>query len=129
VSVLDLLTGSLPPTATYQRRDWVWLPASEGDYADGRLGTLTIVLQHSRRAGAKQESDSYGVDFESEPVAGRGTNFLLVNDTDAGQPDAYRVRIGPEVSCTCKAGKCRVPCKHIDAILDVIEQGGIVLPQ
>lgn len=129
MSVLDLLTGSLPPTATYARRDWVWLPADPTDYPDGRLGTLTIVLQHSRRAGAKQESDSYGVDFETEPVGRMGANFLLVNDTDPQQPDAYRVLIGPEVSCTCKAGKCRTPCKHIDAILDVIEQGGIVLPQ
>lgn len=126
---LHMLAGRLPPTATYVSREWRWLPAPAG----GPLGYLTITLQRALRNGRSRpvvvESDTYAVDFEGEQIARMGNTFLLVNLSDAEQPDAYRVLIGPEVSCTCKAAKCRLSCKHVDAMIEVIEQGGIESPE
>jgi hypothetical protein len=141
MSVLDMTCGSLPPTATYQRRDYVWLPADPGDYDDGRLGTLTIVLQHSRRAGAKQTSDTYAVERESEPTPGVvGRSFLLCNLTDPDQEDVYRTVVAPHRSgdsCTCDAGRVdtgrkrkaagELPCKHRDTLRALIEEGAVGL--
>jgi hypothetical protein len=136
MSVLDMVSGELPPTATYQRRAFVWLPADPGDYDDGRLGTLTIVLQHSRRTGAKQESDTYAVEPESEPVGSMGRAYLLCNLTDPGQPDVYRCVIAPHASgdsCSCDAGRVdrgrkrkaagELECKHRATLRALMEEG------
>ena len=136
MSVLDMMTGELPPTATYQRRDWVWIPASPGDHEDGRLGTLTIVLQRSRRAGAKQDSDTYAVEADTEPLNQMGKAYLLCNLTDPDQPDVYKVTLAPHPSgdaCSCKAGSVdlgrkrkatgELCCKHKCALRAMIAEG------
>jgi hypothetical protein len=122
-SVLDMVTGSLPATATYARRDYVWVPASGGAYADGRIGSLTLVLQRSRRPGAKVETDTYGVDEELDrPLPAGVRAFLLANDTDPEQPDVYRCVVGSDAGglvhdrCACRAGEVGKTCKHLDAI-------------
>lgn len=123
MSVLDMVTGVLDPTATYRRRDFVWFPADPGTYADGRIGSLTIVLQHSRKAGAKVESDTYGVEEERGRRLPEGVrSFLLVNDTDPAQPDVYRCVVGSDARglvhdrCNCRAGQCKTDCKHVAAL-------------
>lgn len=123
--VLDMLCLDLPPTATYARRMAVWLPADPSE-GDGRLGSLTVVLQRSRKAGAVVESDTYAVVADSPPLNQMGEAYLLLNETDPDQPDVYKVVAGgPQPSCTCKAGLCRLPCKHKDAIRAVIDAGGL----
>ena len=132
MSVLDMVTGSLPPTATYKRRDWVWIPTTPGAFGDGRIGSLTLVLQHSLRTGAKQETDTYGVEEEHDRDVPTGVrSFLLANDTDPGQRDVYRCVAGSDAaglvhdSCTCQAGACRKPCKHLDALTHLTTEGVI----
>lgn len=128
--VLDMVSGRLEPTATYARRDWVWFPAAPGAHPDGRIGSLTIVLQHSRRAGAKQETDTYGLDEEHDTGFPEGVrSFLLANDTDPEQPDVYRCVIGSDAGglvhdrCTCRAGSTGKDCKHKDVINHLISEG------
>jgi hypothetical protein len=121
-SVLDMLTNELPPTATHARRAYIWQPDGPG------AGVLTTTLQRSRRAGAKQDVDTYSVQ-EHMGHGMPGRVFLLLNLTDPGQPDVYETFVAddPRLSgCSCKAGSCRVPvCKHRDALADIIDLGGI----
>jgi hypothetical protein len=119
--ILDMICDDLPPTATHARRSFVWIPGG----ADGRLGTLTIVLQGSRRAGAKQESDTYAIDEDTEPLNQAARAMLLLNESDPKQADVYKVTTGSVWRCTCKAGLCRVPCKHIASLRAVIDAGGL----
>ncbi len=128
MSVLDLLCGDLKPTATYARRSWVWMPtAGRYEQGDDRVGTLTIVQQKSRRAGAKQESDSYAVVEESAFGYPGGRLFLLMNETDDTQEDVYRCVVGgPGEHCTCTAGNCKVGhCKHRSSLAAIIAEGGL----
>jgi hypothetical protein len=128
-SILVMIQEELPPTATYARRSFMWLPG-DGAGPDHRDGTLTITLQKGRRAGSKIERDTYAV----ERVAQDGSNregFYLVNLTDPEQEDVYQCRpagaVHPGyVSCTCTAGNCKVPnCKHRDALAKLIELGAL----
>lgn len=123
--VLSMLTGSLPPTATYCRRSWVWIPGGP----DGRLGTLTIQLQKGERRGRRTvsvESDSYAIDWDTEPLTGvMGRAMLLANETDPDAAEVYKVVCGPRWSCNCKAALCKLECKHAAAIRAMIEAGGI----
>ena len=81
--VLDMVTGVLEPTATYARREWIWIPAAPGVFDDDRIGSLTILLQHSRKVNAKPEVDTYGVDEDLHADRPAGCRvFLLRNDTD-----------------------------------------------
>lgn len=123
--VLDMLAGELGPTATYARRDVLWIPARPGQYPDGRDGTAVVKLQHSRRIGAKFETDAYGIEREeSEAFEVRGVSFLLLNDSDDTQWDVYRTVVGPECSCTCTAGRVdRHECKHIATCRWLLEEG------
>ena len=130
MSVLDMVSGTLPPTKTYVRRDYVWFPADFAAFKDGRIGSLTLVMQASRRPGARVETDTYGVDEEPNAGCPSGVrSFLLVNDTDAGQPDVYRCVVGSDAGglvfdkCTCKAGLCKLICKHADALNHLIAEG------
>lgn len=110
----------LPPTKTYVRRRVGWFP---GDTGDGRVGTLRIVLDRSKRGGDSTEWDEYGVQPEADTPEG-ARSFLLLNDTDPGQKDVYRctlTRLG--AGCTCTAGNCRLPCKHADALLRLAAEG------
>lgn len=128
--VLDMVTGSLEPTATYQRRDWIWIPAAPGAFADGRIGSLTIILQHSRKVNARQETDTYGVDecHQTDRPAGARV-FLLVNDTDPDQPDVYACTVGTDDRgevhgrCTCRAGANGKECKHSSTLNALLEEG------
>ena len=125
LDVLSYQSGTLGPTATYQRRSWLWIPG--GDPASDPLGQLTIQLQHGNRAGCKVESDTYWVE-EVEPERGPGRAFLLLNKTDPDQPDVYRVEILDDERmdwCKCKATQCKVPskCKHTAACRHLITEG------
>ena len=133
-AALDMQTGSLPPTASYARRDWVWMPADPCHWSDGRIGTLTIILQHANsRPGCKQEVDHYGVQEETELGLPSGIrSFLLENDSDPDEYGPFRCMVGGMVeTCGCEAGgadrRRREPtsCKHRDALKDMIEQGVI----
>jgi hypothetical protein len=119
IAVLDTLRIELPPTKTYQRRECVWVPGSDG--ADGRDGTLTVNLQKGRRSGAKLESDTYAVEHQGGPV------FLVVKLTGDNAGEVYGVSLHPThdlSSCTCDAGNfCVGNCKHRDALKALVEYG------
>lgn len=128
--ILDMVTGSLEPTATYQRRDWIWIPAAPGVYDDDRIGSLTILLQKGKGGNCKPEVDTYGVqeDLHTDRPAGARV-FLLRNDTDPDQPDVYACTVGADhrgeihQRCTCRAGENGKACKHTAALLAMIEEG------
>lgn len=125
LGVLSMISGDLPPTATYCRRSWVWIPGGPG----GRIGTLTVQLQRGERRGRRTvsiESDSYAVVEDSAPLNHRGAAFLLLNESDPAADEVYQVVMRPEWRCNCKAGLCRVPaCKHRESLAAVIEAGGL----
>lgn len=110
---------ALPPTATYADRRILWLPASPED-ADGRLGTLVVVLTHRR--GGRVERDRYAVEEEGPAVGVLGRSFLLLNLDDPDQDDVYRVAIGyPVDRCSCTAGCVkRYGCKHSAGLRELI---------
>jgi hypothetical protein len=117
---------------TYGKRRWCWVPADHDHPEwDRRLGNLTLLLQHAKTGwGRNLEIDTYAI--EEQPLVGAmGRKFLLLNLTDPEQEDVYETIVGPESSCSCKAGKCRVPgepevtdgCKHRDGINCLIAEG------
>lgn len=123
MSVLDMISAELPPTATYKRRAYYWMPDGDG------TGLLTINLQHSRRAGAKVESDTYQVIETADPAYPTpGRVFLLNNVTDDTQEQPYEVFIADDPrrdDCTCTADRCKAPCcKHKDSCRSILEAGG-----
>lgn len=126
--VLDTVSDDLPPTATYARRWYVWVPAdpTHPDW-DGRAGTLTIGLQAGRRAGCRVESDTYAVEDLGELFGLMGRAFVLTTLTDPTAADrAYEVRVGPLPGCTCEAGTRRpVGCKHTAALAALVESGAL----
>lgn len=105
--VLDYVTADLPPTRTYGRRSYCWVPADPTHPNwDGRLGNLTIRLQHARSGwGRDIELDTYSVIEQPPSQFVMGRDFLLLNLTDQEQQDVYEVRIGPVEDCTCIAGR------------------------
>lgn len=119
---LRIRTGELTATATYRKREWVWIPAdpTHPDW-DRRLGNLTIVLYKSRRCGAGFEADTYAVE-ELPPEHGLiARQFYLLNLTDQDQDEPYLVRIGRVNTCSCMAGRChRYDCKHRDALAELL---------
>lgn len=116
--LLDKVTVDLEPTATYARREAAWIPGAEPGE-----GVLEVWQWRGRRAGSKVEFDRYEVQPD-EPIGVYGRAFLLLNTTDPEQPDVYRCVVGPNPTCTCKAGLCRVDvCKHRDALAALINDG------
>lgn len=134
MSVLDMLSGDLKPTATYARRWWHWRPGDDAATGVECDGVLTIGMAKGRRAGSKIEEDHYAVQ-ELDCIGRPGRSFLLLNLFDSDQPDVYQATLYADgvTNCTCTAGQCRVPgtpdasqgCKHRDALLAVIAAGGI----
>lgn len=137
LSILDAYTEVLPPTKTYGRRSLCWIPANpQHPEADGRLGNLSIKLEHARTGwGRNVECDTYAIERDTPlPGDNGGAAFWLQNFTDPEQEQPYRCVLGGLnrlSSCTCTAGKCRVPgepdvtdgCKHRDALLHLIQEG------
>jgi hypothetical protein len=135
MSVLNMLSGRLNPTATYAVREWRWVPNDPEANPEGPLGELTIILQKAERNGrtrpTKVESDTYAV-AEEPGFDAVGRHFLLMNLTDPAQPEVYGVQIGPRgCDCNCKQGQVdrgrravnddEVGCKHRDAMKAVLE--------
>jgi hypothetical protein len=123
MTATDIATGELPPTSTYHKRRWCWVPVPSTD----RIGTLTIVLQKGRRGRGTDEIDSYGVQEDADPAfpAHDIRVFLLKNDTDLDQHEVYAVVVGEShQSCSCKAAKCKTPsCKHADTLTQLVAEG------
>jgi hypothetical protein len=118
MSVLDAVTIDLPRTRTHARREATFYP---GDRPGE--GTVVIRLWKGKRAGSKCESDRY--EFEEEPCAYPSCrSFLILNTTDADQPDVYRCRVGAYPACTCRAGLVnRYECKHKAALAALVREG------
>lgn len=135
--VLDYVSDDLPPTRTYGRRSFCWLPVDETHPAyDGRLGSLIIKLQHARSGVHRAiEVDRYAVERDTpEPGDNGGAAFWLLNELDKDAAEPYRCVVGGMTpKCGCKAGQCKVPgepditegCKHRDCILWLIQNGFI----
>ena len=121
------ITGQLEANKTYKQRRWTWIRCNDPRAEDD--GTLTIVQRRSTRPGTKIEEDSYAV-REMPLQFGYGRVFHLLNLHDADQPDVYETVITPRgTSCTCKAGLCRLTCKHVEVLQAVIESGGFERPE
>lgn len=127
MNVLDSVTIDLPPTRTYRRREAQWF----GKDANGFAGVI-LRLWHGRRAGSRMvERDLYQV-VEEQPDPGViCRQFRFLNRTDPDQEFPYKVRIGLNHSCTCDAGRAKVPgeaghtdgCKHRDALRAALDSG------
>ena len=127
--VLDMTQGVLEPTATSARREWIWIPAAPGVYDDGRIGSLTILLQKGRGGHCRPEVDTYGVDEDLAAARPAGCRvFLLRNDTDDSQPDVYACVVGMDhrgeihQRCTCRAAEMGKACKHTATLLAMLEE-------
>jgi hypothetical protein len=121
----DAVTLDIGETATYAKREITWHPTGKGE------GLLVIRLWEwtRRRKGANAgrlgyEADVYQV-MEIDPNPGViGRCFGLLNRTDASQELPYRVTIGRDANCTCKAGRCRTETdKHVDAMRELLDTG------
>lgn len=134
LAILDAISDTLPPTRTYARRSFVWVPADvDRPEPDGRLGLLSIKLQHSK-SGVRRavECDSYSIERDAtDPSDLGGVAFWLMNTTDPEAEEVYRCVVGGmKPKCTCRAGKCRVVdddgeliCKHYSALTWLTERG------
>jgi hypothetical protein len=132
LDILNSVSDDLPPTRTYQRRSFVWLP-SDGEM----LGELIVKQQYAKSGvGRKLDLDTYGIDRDplNEPGDNGGEAFWIVNlsDPDAEQP--YRCVVGGihpfGGKCTCKASQCKVTdddaklvCKHFCCLRYLIDNG------
>jgi len=135
LAILDAYSDVLPATRTYARRSFVWIPVdADHPEADGRLGNLSIKVQHSKSGVHRAvECDTYAVERDTpEPGDNLGTAFWLANITDPEAEEPYRCVVGGMTpKCGCKAGKCKVPaeegctegCKHRDAIAHLLGMG------
>jgi hypothetical protein len=124
-AALDMITGTLPATATYACRSWVYFPATPGVYPDGRIGTLHLTLQRSARPGAKVEHDAYGVKPSPFRPVPHGAAVFLIRNDESGE--IYQCTIYPAMptasACTCAAGQARRECKHISALSALLADG------
>ncbi len=127
-AALEMTTGELGATKTYTSRRFVWVPHKW--HVDGRLGTLTLVLQRGKRGRGTDDIDSYGVQETGERYPAGVRGFYLKNDTDPEQEDVYECVVGSIDNglvidrCTCKAAKCKIDnCKHRDFFNHAIEEG------
>lgn len=121
----DPVTLDMGDTATYARRELTW-------YATGdREGLLVIRLweRSRRRQGPNAgrlgyEADVYQVMEIDPPPFVMARCFGVLNRTDDTQELPYKVTIGREANCTCKAGRCRTETdKHVDAMRLLLETG------
>lgn len=107
----------LTPTATYRHRSAEWVRVSDTD------GVLVIRLRKTDHG--TEEADVYAVE---EQRSGHPSvrEWLLTNTIDEGQPDSYRVTVGgPRQGCTCRAGLCRLGCKHLDSMSCLVAIGAV----
>lgn len=119
MSVLDLLSGDLEPTATYSARRWSFVPAGDRDTVDAPLGTLTIVCDYAKRN--KVDTDSYTV-FAARvpPGSGRHARSFELANVETGE--IYAVTVGGPDFCGCKAAQCKLDCKHVTALRDLVAE-------
>ncbi len=136
LDILEAFSDTMPPTRTYKRRSFVFIPAKP-EYRErtGLLGNLLTKVQHSRSGcGRAVEVDSYGIERDTpEPGDEGGAAFWLVNHADPNQHEPYRCVVGGlKPKCGCKAGKCKVMdedgdlvCKHATALRQLMDAGMI----
>lgn len=127
---MDILTSTmidLPATRTYKRRECQWFGVDENGFAG-----VILRLWAGKRAGSKLvERDLYQVVEADPPVGVMARAFVFLNVTDPTQKFPYKVLVGQNNSCTCDAGRAKVPgdgersmgCKHRDATVAAIEMG------
>ena len=133
MNVLDATTLDLPRTRTYEKREVQWF----GKDANGFAGVIIRLWDgHYRRRGSNAgrmgcESDFYEVHERPPPAGVMAREFHVLNITDDGQKFEYRVLVGRNHSCTCDAGRAKVPsedgvtdgCKHRDAVRAALSEG------
>ena len=121
--------GTLAPTASYLRREWLWLPA---DPPADALGTLTLLVTRGRRV-IRTQLDHYAVQEELDLGLPAGVRaFLLENETRPDPYGPFRCVVGGMAEwCGCEMGWFdgrRVQatgCKHRDSIRQMIVEGVI----
>lgn len=127
MDVLNERLFTMPATRTYAKREAQWYGQD-----DHGFGGVIIRLWHGKRAGSKLiERDLYRVVEEEPPIGVMARAFRLLNVTDPKQKFPYRVLIGANHSCTCDAGRARVPgeknvsdgCKHRDSLREALDSG------
>lgn len=133
MDVLNTRTFPLGDTRTYSAREAQWF----GKDANGYGGVIIRLWDESRRGRGSNsgrfgyESDLYAVKEESPPMGVMARAFTLLCVTDPGQRFPYRVLVGRNHSCTCDAGRAKVPeepgrtlgCKHRDSVAAALESG------
>jgi hypothetical protein len=128
-ATMDLLTTDTFPlgkTLTYSYREAEWF----GQDANGFGGVIIRLWDEKRRERGGNsgrfgfESDFYEVKEEDPPMGVMARAFTFLNITDGGQKFEYRVLVGRNESCTCRAGLCHIPdCKHVSAVRAALESG------
>ncbi len=127
MDILNSVLFDLPATRTYARREAQWF----GKDANGFAGVI-LRLWCGKRTGSKMvERDLYQVVETDPPVGVMARAFVFLSVTDPEQKFPYKVLIGANHSCTCDAGRAKVPsdgdrtrgCKHRDAAQIVLDSG------
>ena len=115
----------LPATATYARRRFGWF-AGEGQHADGRIGTLRVILYPT---SGEARVDEYGVfaGSASQPAYFNGPRAFALAKDDGTHPTmvaaSHACTIATNWSrCSCKAGQTGQSCKHADTLRKLIDE-------
>jgi hypothetical protein len=109
MGILDIVSGTLPPTKTHDDRRWTWVPTD--DPTSPGLGVLTII-QGSR------DINSYDVDID-------GDELLFANRDGAAELYAVRVEAGRPGRCSCEGFHFTKDCKHRHATTALLDAGVI----
>jgi hypothetical protein len=124
LSTLRTYRGSMPATATYAKRWWLWIP-TPGMPCDG-----FILLGQVAERSYQFDEQTYGV-AEVGSVHGFGWRSFAVRKCGAepgAEDEMYTCSVGPRgVSvCTCKAGRTRHEvCRHRDGLRAAIDAGAM----
>lgn len=134
LSILDAYSEVLPPSRTYPRRSFTWIPTTDEYAAKTAIVGNLLTKQQKSKSGVRRkvEVSSYCVERDT-PQAGDegGVAFWVVNTLNPDQEEPYRCVVGGlQPKCGCKAGKCKVTddegslvCKHNAALRHLIAMG------
>lgn len=123
--------GELSATKSYDRRSYSWVPAGRSVFDEHQDGTLTIHLTHCGKRITRSEVFVYFVEVEWDAAADFGLrSFLLENFTKPDEYGPFRCVVGGLHDwCQCESGRISAArgesadCKHVSALLDLLNKG------
>jgi hypothetical protein len=109
MGILDIVSGTLPPTKTHDDRRWTWVPMDES--MQPVLGVLTIVQ-------GRRDIDSYGVGVD-------GPTLVFANRDEKAEMYTVQIVAGRPGRCSCEGFHFTKDCKHRHATTALLDAGVI----